>query len=92
MIEEFFFILHVANGIHILKFNYMYSNTYINIIFIIFVRILFYTNVIIRILVQISLDILILVQKFLFKTFSTIYNILTLIQTQMIGIILRILV
>ena len=37
MIEEIHLILHVPNGIHIVKYNYMYSNTYINIINLIFV-------------------------------------------------------
>ena len=27
MIEEIHFILHVVNGIHIIRYNYTYSNT-----------------------------------------------------------------
>ena len=27
MIEEIHFVLHIVNGIHIIKYNYAYSNT-----------------------------------------------------------------
>ena len=48
MIEEIHFILHVANGIHIIIhkviwYNYTYSNTNTNISILILVRILFIT-------------------------------------------------